>query len=216
MSTHSLSAQRIWSLWLLTYTSAPICWPLMTTRFLRVDQASTHSSELVKCALFLSDACSSFQQTPKVRNLRKILRVIQQGNDSRDGDRFSLRDLSSGFIGCPLHTRHCANPLVLSTPSNREALKRFHLGSCEEPSFAPISWLKAALTLPQECHLSRDLHMLVFCALLQRGLGKKPDSAFNCALCLVLCALIEYHRSFLHSRSTTVFCFYEEVVLKEA
>lgn len=96
----------------------------MTTRFLRVDPASTHSSELVKCTLFLSDSCSSSQQTPKASNLRKTLWVIQRVNDSSDINRFSLHDLSSGVIGCLWHTRHCANPLGLLTPSNCDSLEK--------------------------------------------------------------------------------------------
>lgn len=118
------SPQRIWTLGLLTYTPAPSCWPLMATRLLRVDQASTHFSELVKWALFLSDSYSSSQQTPKASNLRKILWVIQQKNNRRDIYRLSLHNLSSGFVGCLWHTRHCANPPVLLTSSNHDSLEK--------------------------------------------------------------------------------------------
>lgn len=169
LRTTSLS---IWTVRLLVCTPAPIYWSLMTTWLLRVDQGSTRSLQSVKCTLFLGDSCSSSQQPPKAYNLRKILWVIQQ--------KRIVEKLTS--LVCTIHHQEslgaCGlqdvvlNHLNYLLPQTVTALK-MPSWSCEELSSAPISWLKAALTLPLECHLYRILHMFVSWSLLQRRLGSR-------------------------------------------
>lgn len=81
-------------------------------------------------------------------------------------DKFSLHNQSLRILGCLQHERHYATAVILFIPPNSHSLEKFPSVNCVEPSFVPTSWFKAALTLSQECHLSRILHvcfLVLFC-----------------------------------------------------
>lgn len=137
-------------------------------------------------------------------------------NDSRD-----IENLTYTIIQDSLGVYSMQGTVLLQLyylfPQTSAALITSRLWSCVEPSFVPTSQFKAALTLPQERHLFKILYICLFSVPLPRedwggSLALLPT--LSCNWFYVLWNNIT--KTFLRIRLITVFCFYQETVLKEA